>query len=93
MLLGNVFMSSTLPPAPGSNGSSSPEVRRPLSFFAPDTRCDLSTCWWCQGLLRRVGLRSLCLPRQGMCKVSRADAAHTQVMDWPREHAHAPTAC
>lgn len=39
VLLGNVFMSSTLPPAPGSNGSSSPEVRRPLNFFAPDTRC------------------------------------------------------
>lgn len=38
VLLGNVFMSSTLPTAPGSNGSSSPEVRRPLSFFAPDTR-------------------------------------------------------
>jgi hypothetical protein len=38
VLLGNVFLSSTLPMAPGSNGSSSPEVRRPLSFFAPDTR-------------------------------------------------------
>lgn len=38
MLLGNVFMSSTLPGAAGSNGSSSPEVRRPLNFFAPDTR-------------------------------------------------------
>lgn len=31
-------MSSTLPGAAGSNGSSSPEVRRPLNFFAPDTR-------------------------------------------------------
>jgi len=38
VLLGNVFMSSTLPPPAGSNGSRSPEVRRPLSFMAPDTR-------------------------------------------------------
>lgn len=44
VLLANVFLSSTKTAAPGGNGSSSsvtvdgPEVRRPLSYFAPDTR-------------------------------------------------------
>lgn len=43
VLLGNVFLSSTVIAVTGGNGSSSttaggPEVRRPLSFFAPDTR-------------------------------------------------------
>eukprot|EP00878_Enallax_costatus_P025353 GHUV01027123.1.p1 GENE.GHUV01027123.1~~GHUV01027123.1.p1 ORF type:complete len:648 (+),score=120.67 GHUV01027123.1:549-2492(+) len=42
VLLGNVFLSSTKPAVlPNGNGSSAvegPEVRRPLSFFAPDTR-------------------------------------------------------
>jgi hypothetical protein len=44
VLLANVFLSSTKTAAPSGNGSSSsvsadgPEVRRPLSYFAPDTR-------------------------------------------------------
>lgn len=43
MLLGNVFLSSTKPYAAFGGGSSNgngsePEVRRPLSFFAPDVR-------------------------------------------------------
>jgi len=40
VLLGNVFLSSKKPPsapAESSNGGG-PEVRRPLSFFAPDVR-------------------------------------------------------
>lgn len=47
VLLGNVFLSSTKPSVSfNGNGTSAtaggPEVRRPLSFFAPDTRCACS---------------------------------------------------
>lgn len=42
VLLGNVFLSSTRPYAAygeaGNGNGSEPEVRRPLSFFAPDVR-------------------------------------------------------
>jgi hypothetical protein len=48
VLLSNVFLSSTRPSfvfGGGSSNSHDPEVRRPLSFFAPDVRCVLMRLW------------------------------------------------